>query len=71
MVSSRELIYTGITRARSALTLVSKSASALSDGMAQTARRSSGLYGLLQEMSAPDGSGEAAATRRSRRNLAP
>ncbi|MEO6747040.1 MAG: ATP-binding domain-containing protein, partial [Caldimonas sp.] len=53
IVSSRELIYTGITRARSALTLVSKSASALSDGIAQTATRSSGLYGFLQEMSTP------------------
>lgn len=47
MVSSRDLIYTGITRARSALTLMSKSASALSDGIAQSARRSSGLYSLL------------------------
>ena len=52
MVTSRELIYTGITRARSALTLVSKSASALSAGIAQSARRSSGLHSLLQQRSA-------------------
>ena len=47
MVTSRELIYTGITRAQSALTLVSKSASALSNGIAQSAMRSSGLHSLL------------------------
>ena len=47
-VTSRELVYTGITRARSALTLVSKSTAALFDGIAQTARRSSGLHDLLQ-----------------------
>jgi exodeoxyribonuclease V alpha subunit len=46
-VTSRELIYTGITRARSALTLVSASPSSLFDGIAQIARRSSGLYSLL------------------------
>jgi exodeoxyribonuclease V alpha subunit len=48
MVSSRELIYTGITRARSALTLVSKSPAAFFEGIAQTARRSSGLHDLLR-----------------------
>lgn len=47
-VTSRELIYTGITRAQSALTLVSKSESALADGIAQSAKRSSGLRSLLQ-----------------------
>lgn len=46
-VTSRELIYTGITRARSALTLVSRSASALAAGIAQSARRTSGLHDLL------------------------
>jgi exodeoxyribonuclease V alpha subunit len=45
--TSRELIYTGITRARSALTLVSKSTSAFTDGIAQSARRSSALHRLL------------------------
>jgi exodeoxyribonuclease V alpha subunit len=48
MVTSRELIYTGITRARSALTLVSKSPSAFFEGIAQTARRSSGLDALIR-----------------------
>ena len=48
MLTSRELIYTGITRARSALTVVSKSPSTLSEGIAQSAQRSSGLYRLLQ-----------------------
>jgi exodeoxyribonuclease V alpha subunit len=48
MVTSRELIYTGITRARSALTLVSKSSSAFFEGIAQTAKRSSGLHALLR-----------------------
>ncbi|MEP7303824.1 MAG: exodeoxyribonuclease V subunit alpha, partial [Caldimonas sp.] len=71
MVSSRELIYTGITRARSALTLVSKAPSAFFEGIAQTARRSSGLYGLLQEMSTPGRGHKEEATRRSRRGLAP
>jgi len=45
----RELIYTGITRAQSALTVASKNASALADGIGQSARRSSGLRGLLEE----------------------
>ena len=48
IVTTRELIYTGITRARSAFTLVSKNRAAFSDGIAQTARRTSGLHGLLE-----------------------
>ena len=43
---SRELIYTGITRARSALTLVSPTPAALVQGLGRSVRRSSGL-GLL------------------------
>ena len=43
---SRELIYTGITRARSALTLVSPTAAALVQGLGRSVHRSSGL-GLL------------------------
>ena len=43
---SRELIYTGITRARSALTLVSPTPDALVQGLGRSLRRSSGL-GLL------------------------
>ncbi|MEO6364275.1 MAG: exodeoxyribonuclease V subunit alpha [Caldimonas sp.] len=50
-VTSRELIYTGMTRAQSALTVVSKSESTLADGIAKSARRSSGLRSLLQEKS--------------------
>ncbi len=55
LVTSRELVYTGITRARSALTLVARSASALTDAIAQSARRSSGLHERLQR---PDGLAE-------------
>ncbi|MEO9068507.1 MAG: exodeoxyribonuclease V subunit alpha, partial [Caldimonas sp.] len=49
VVTSRELIYTGVTRARSALTLVSATASALADGIVRSARRTSGLHDLLQD----------------------
>ena len=45
--ASRELIYTGITRARSALTLVSARPDLLAQGLARRTRRSSGLAGLL------------------------
>ena len=45
-ICSRELIYTGITRARSALTLVSPTPAALVQGLGRSVRRSSGL-GLL------------------------
>ncbi len=45
--ASRELIYTGITRARSALTLVSASPALLAQGLARRTRRSSGLAGRL------------------------
>ena len=44
---SRELIYTGITRARSALTVVSPTAEALVQGLGRSLRRSSGLALLL------------------------
>ena len=44
---SRELIYTGITRARSALTLVSPTPDALVQGLGRSLRRSSGLARLL------------------------
>jgi exodeoxyribonuclease V alpha subunit len=47
-VTTRELIYTGITRARSEFTFVSKNATALSDGITETARRSSGLRRLFE-----------------------
>ena len=44
---SRELIYTGITRARSALTVVSPSQEALVQGLGRSLRRSGGLADLL------------------------
>ena len=45
--ASRELIYTGITRARSALTLVSARPELLAQGLARSSRRSSGLAGRV------------------------
>ncbi len=47
-VTTRELAYTGITRARSAFTLVSSGREALVDAIAQTTRRSSGLLGFIE-----------------------
>ena len=46
-VATRELVYTGITRARSALTLVSAQPDALDAALARRTQRSSGLAGLL------------------------
>jgi exodeoxyribonuclease V alpha subunit len=48
-VATRELLYTGITRARSALTLVSTRREALVEAIAQTTRRSSGLRAMMAE----------------------
>ncbi len=47
-VLSRELVYTGITRARSALTLVTGRRQALGDALAVRTQRTSGLLDLLQ-----------------------
>jgi exodeoxyribonuclease V alpha subunit len=47
-VLTRELVYTGITRARSRLTLVTGRAQALADALGQRTRRSSGLRELLR-----------------------
>ncbi|MEY2686648.1 MAG: exodeoxyribonuclease subunit alpha, partial [Pseudomonadota bacterium] len=46
-VLSRELVYTGITRARSALTLVSARRESLADAVGRSTRRSSGLRSRL------------------------
>ena len=46
-VLTRELVYTGITRARSAFTLVTPRAPAFGEALAQRTRRASGLLGLL------------------------
>jgi len=46
-VLARELVYTGITRARSAFTLVSGRRAAFADALARRTRRSSGLLELL------------------------
>lgn len=46
-VLTRELVYTGITRARKAFTLVSGRPQAFADALAQQTRRASGLLGLL------------------------
>ncbi|HEU4845132.1 MAG TPA: ATP-binding domain-containing protein, partial [Burkholderiaceae bacterium] len=44
---ARELVYTGITRARNYFTLVSPSAQLLQEAIAQRTQRASGLRGLL------------------------
>ncbi|MDB5817774.1 MAG: exodeoxyribonuclease subunit alpha [Rhizobacter sp.] len=44
---TRELVYTGITRARQAFTLVSPGAASFSQALSRITRRSSGLPGLL------------------------
>ena len=46
---SRELIYTGITRARDNFTLVTPLASMLEQGMDRQTQRTSGLRELLEE----------------------
>jgi exodeoxyribonuclease V alpha subunit len=46
-VITRELVYTGITRARSAFTLVSSGSGTLVDAIARTTRRSSGLLAFI------------------------
>ena len=46
---SREGVYTGITRARSAFTLASGRPGALADALARPTRRASGLLALLGE----------------------
>jgi exodeoxyribonuclease V alpha subunit len=48
-VVSRELIYTGITRARDNFTLVTPLASMLEQGMDRQTQRTSGLRELLEE----------------------
>ncbi len=48
-VTTRELVYTGVTRARSAFTLVSSRGEALADAIGRTTRRSSGLQGFIRE----------------------
>lgn len=47
-VLTRELVYTGITRARSAFTLVTPRAPAFAEALAQRTRRASGLLSLLR-----------------------
>ncbi len=47
---SRELVYTGITRARDAFTLVSGRRQVFADALAQRTRRASGLLGQLDEL---------------------
>ena len=47
-VLTRELVYTGITRARRAFTLVTGRSQAFADALAHRTRRSSGLLELLE-----------------------
>ena len=54
---TRELIYTGITRARSALTLVTAQPAALTEGIARVTHRSSGLLEWLEESGLATGDG--------------
>ena len=49
-VVTRELAYTGITRARRAFTLVSRSPGALGATLAQTTLRSSGLMAMIDDL---------------------
>ena len=46
-VTTRELVYTGLTRARRAFTLASARREALVDAVARTTRRASGLIGFV------------------------
>lgn len=46
-VATRELLYTGVTRARVALTLVTARPDVVDDAVARTTRRSSGLVAML------------------------
>ena len=48
-VATRELVYTGVTRARTAFTLVSSRVEALTLSLGRTTRRSSGLLGFVRE----------------------
>lgn len=53
-VTTRELAYTGVTRARSAFTLVSSRRDALRETLAQSTQRSSGLLGFIDRPEASD-----------------
>jgi exodeoxyribonuclease V alpha subunit len=50
---SRELIYTGLTRARSAFTLACADASTLHEGILRVTRRSSGLLARIHSLTTP------------------
>ncbi len=52
-VATRELVYTGITRARSAFTLVAADRDAMTAAIARSTRRASGLFGFVEEDDAP------------------
>ena len=54
-VLTRELVYTGITRARSAFTLVTGRTQAFVDALGQRTRRSSGLLELLDPAAGREG----------------
>jgi exodeoxyribonuclease V alpha subunit len=63
-VIGKELIYTGITRARDSFTLVTPLASVLEQGIGRPTQRTSGLRDLLEEqmeLLAPQAQGRAAA----------
>ena len=51
-VLTRELVYTGITRAREAFTLVSGRPQAFADALAQRTQRASGLLERLSDQPA-------------------
>ncbi len=52
-VLTRELVYTGITRARRALTLVTGRRQAFAEALGQRTRRSSGLLELVDPAAEP------------------
>ncbi len=53
-VVTRELLYTGVTRARDALTIVSADGDAMTRAIARTTRRSSGIASMLAAADAAD-----------------
>ena len=53
IVATRELVYTGVTRARAAFTLVSARRESLAVAVARQTRRSSGLLGFIREADRP------------------
>ena len=52
-VATRELLYTGVTRARTAFTLVSADRASLAESIDRTTRRTSGIGAMIEALCAP------------------